>query len=104
MTHNPNPNLKIELANYDDHWANGSNYNCLSKKFKLSTSLFIMDSELIEEFAHHQSGIVHINNSSFGRCPTSIIATQKRWQLHSLQQPDDFFYNNLFSALNFKIP
>ncbi|CAI9092804.1 OLC1v1028140C1 [Oldenlandia corymbosa var. corymbosa] len=83
----------------EDPRANGershdNNNNHLSKKQKLS-SKFISDSEIHQEFAHHQLGISRINNGSFGSCPASIIAAQKRWQLRFLQQPDDFFFNHL---------
>ncbi|KAL8054558.1 hypothetical protein ABFX02_04G001200 [Erythranthe guttata] len=66
--------------------------NHVSKKLKLS---FITDSQIREEFAHHQSGIARINNGSFGSCPSSIISAQKIWQLRFLRQPDDFFFNHL---------
>ncbi|CAI9778838.1 unnamed protein product [Fraxinus pennsylvanica] len=71
--------------------ANGDN-NHVSKKLKLS---FITEPEIRQEFAHHKLGIARINNGSFGSCPASIIAAQKRWQLRFLQQPDDFFFNHL---------
>ncbi|KAL8544754.1 hypothetical protein ACS0TY_005111 [Phlomoides rotata] len=64
----------------------------VSKKPKLS---FITESEIREEFSHHQPGIARINNGSFGSCPASIIAAQRRWQLCFLRQPDDFFFNHL---------
>lgn len=63
------------------------------KKPKLSS--FITQSEIQQEFAHHKPGVARINNGSFGSCPGSIIAAQKRWQLKFLQQPDDFFFNKL---------
>ncbi|PIN11891.1 Cysteine desulfurase NFS1 [Handroanthus impetiginosus] len=70
---------------------NGDNRH-VSKKLKLS---FINESQIREEFAHHQPGIARINNGSFGSCPASIIAAQKSWQLRFLRQPDDFFFNHL---------
>nr|GME18907.1 L-cysteine desulfhydrase-like [Ipomoea batatas] len=84
----------------EDISTNGDNHNHnhhdddnhLFKKQKLS---FISESEIRQEFAHHQPGIARINNGSFGCCPSSIIAAQKRWQLRFLQQPDDFFFNHL---------
>ncbi|KAH0782218.1 hypothetical protein KY290_001816 [Solanum tuberosum] len=87
----------MEPANDDDHRANGSDHSHLAKKPKLSTSSssLITDSEIREEFSHHQPGIARINNGSFGSCPASIIAAQKHWQLRFLQQPDDFFLNHL---------
>lgn len=99
MNQNPNPNL-IQMESTanddDDHRANGSDHNHLPKRPKLSSSSsLITDSELRGEFAHHQLGIARINNGSFGSCPASIIAAQKRWQLRFLQQPDDFFLNHL---------
>ncbi|XP_060217535.1 L-cysteine desulfhydrase [Lycium barbarum] len=75
--------------------ANGSEHYHLPKRPKLSTSSLITDSEIRDEFIHHQPGIARINNGSFGSCPASIIAAQKRWQLRFLQQPDDFFINHL---------
>ncbi|CAA3005950.1 L-cysteine desulfhydrase [Olea europaea subsp. europaea] len=82
------PPTKIEDPRAD---ANGDN-NHVSKKPKLS---FISEPEIRQEFAHHKPGIARINNGSFGSCPASIIASQKRWQLRFLQQPDDFFFNHL---------
>ncbi|CAH9096052.1 unnamed protein product [Cuscuta epithymum] len=86
----------------DDRRTNGDDHNHhedgshLFKKPKLSAPrTFISESEILEEFAHHQQGIVRINNGSFGSCPASIIAAQKRWQLRFLEQPDDFFFNHL---------
>lgn len=82
----------------EDPRANGDdNHNHVPKKPKLSSppSSFISDSEIRQEFAHHQPGIARINNGSFGSCPASIIAAQKRLQLRFLQQPDDFFFNHL---------
>lgn len=81
----------------EDPRANGDhNHNHVSKKPKLSfPSAFITDGEIRQEFSHHQPGIARINNGSFGSCPASIIASQKRWQLRFLQQPDDFFFNHL---------
>ncbi|KAK4406873.1 L-cysteine desulfhydrase [Sesamum angolense] len=70
---------------------NGDNSH-IPKKPKLS---FITQSQILEEFAHHQPGIARINNGSFGSCPASIIAAQKSWQLRFLRQPDDFFFNHL---------
>ncbi|KAL8224783.1 hypothetical protein R6Q57_017340 [Mikania cordata] len=70
------------------------NNNHLPKKLKLSSS-FITQSQIQHEFAHHQLGVARINNGSFGSTPGSIIAAQKRWQLKFLQQPDDFFFNQL---------
>lgn len=79
----------------DTHLSNGtSNHNNhISKKQKISS--FITDSEIRLEFAHHESGIARINNGSFGSCPASIIAAQKRVQLEFLKQPDKFFFTEL---------
>ncbi|KAL7003201.1 putative L-cysteine desulfhydrase, chloroplastic [Sarracenia purpurea var. burkii] len=63
-----------------------------NKKPKLS---LISDSEVRAEFAHHDPAVARINNGSFGSCPASIIAAQQRWQLKFLQQPDDFYFNQL---------
>ncbi|XP_043697049.1 probable L-cysteine desulfhydrase, chloroplastic [Telopea speciosissima] len=67
--------------------------NDLCKMQKLST--FISESEIRDEFLHHQPGVARLNNGSFGSCPASIIAAQRKWQLRFLQQPDDFYYNHL---------
>ncbi|XP_043697048.1 L-cysteine desulfhydrase-like [Telopea speciosissima] len=67
--------------------------NHVSKKQKLSP--FISESEIRDEFLHHQPGVARINNGSFGCCPASIIAARQKWQLRCLQQPDDFYYNHL---------
>lgn len=98
----PNPlGIQEEFLNsaktHNDPRANGDhNDNHLPKKPKLSSSsTFITNAEIRKEFAHHQPGIARINNGSFGSCPASIIAAQKRWQLRFLQQPDDFFFNHL---------
>ncbi|CAK9152837.1 unnamed protein product [Ilex paraguariensis] len=82
----------------DDPRANGKStyehdHDHVYKKPKLSS--FITESEIRQEFGHHQPGIARINNGSFGSCPASIIAAQKRWQLKFLQQPDHFFFNLL---------
>ncbi|XP_010271034.1 PREDICTED: L-cysteine desulfhydrase-like [Nelumbo nucifera] len=69
------------------------NNNHVSKKIKLSP--FISDSEIREEFAHHDPGVARINNGSFGSCPAYVIAAQKEWQLRFLRQPDDFYFNQL---------
>ncbi|KAI3832049.1 hypothetical protein MKW92_050148 [Papaver armeniacum] len=79
----------------EHHKLNGDgDNNHVSKKQKLLQK-FITDSEILNEFSHHQSGIARINNGSFGCCPASIIAAQKQWQLKYLQQPDDFYFNHL---------
>ncbi|KAJ4955688.1 hypothetical protein NE237_012471 [Protea cynaroides] len=67
--------------------------NHVYKKLKLSP--YISDSEILEEFSHHEPGVARINNGSFGSCPASIIAAQKQWQFRFLQQPDDFYFNQL---------
>lgn len=64
-----------------------------NKKARLTS--FITESEIHEEFAHHQPGVARINNGSFGSCPGSVLAAQRKWQLQFLQQPDDFYFNTL---------
>ncbi|EPS73612.1 hypothetical protein M569_01141 [Genlisea aurea] len=76
---------------YPPSAANGDNHH-ISKKPKLA---FITESEIRQEFAHHDPTVSRLNNGSFGSCPASIIAAQKRWQLQFLRQPDDFFLNRL---------
>lgn len=78
-----------EIRNHEDDPEDGNHI----KKPKLSS--FITQSQIQQEFAYHQPGVARINNGSFGSCPASIIAAQKRWQLKFLQQPDDFFFNQL---------
>ncbi|KAL7582459.1 hypothetical protein Lser_V15G41488 [Lactuca serriola] len=82
-----------EIRNHRDDPEENSNHIHLPKKPKLSS--FITQSQIQQEFAHHQHGVARLNNGSFGSCPGSIIAAQKRWQLKFLQQPDDFFFNQL---------
>ncbi|KAK7344335.1 hypothetical protein VNO77_13811 [Canavalia gladiata] len=64
-----------------------------AKKPKLAR--FISESEIRQEFSHHQPGVARINNGSFGSCPRSVLAAQNAWQLRFLQQPDEFFFNTL---------
>uniref|UniRef100_A0A5B7BKZ4 Putative L-cysteine desulfhydrase n=1 Tax=Davidia involucrata TaxID=16924 RepID=A0A5B7BKZ4_DAVIN len=78
---------------HEDARANGEHNNNVPKKPKLSS--IITECEIQEEFAHHQPGVARINNGSFGSCPASIIAAQRRWQLRFLQQPDELFFNHL---------
>ncbi|OVA13520.1 Aminotransferase [Macleaya cordata] len=82
-----------DSTNHDNN-NNNNNNNHASKKQKLSPPL-ITDSEIQQEFSHHQPGIARINNGSFGCCPSSIISTQREWQLRYLRQPDDFYFNQL---------
>ncbi|PIA60686.1 hypothetical protein AQUCO_00300299v1 [Aquilegia coerulea] len=76
---------------------NNNNNNHVSKKLKLST---ITNSEIRQEFGHHDKKIARINNGSFGSCPATILAAQKQWQLKFLQQPDDFYFNQLRKGIN----
>ncbi|KAL7157548.1 hypothetical protein ABFS83_02G084600 [Erythranthe nasuta] len=55
----------------------------------------ITPSELRSEFSHHDPTIARINNGSFGCCPATIIAAQRRHQLLFLRQPDDYYFNTL---------
>ncbi|XP_071716340.1 L-cysteine desulfhydrase [Rutidosis leptorrhynchoides] len=91
-----------EIRNHEDNNVeednnNNNNHNQtlihLQKKPKFAS--FITQSQIQQEFSHHLSGVARINNGSFGSCPASIIAAQKRYQLQFLQQPDDFFFNQL---------
>ncbi|CAL5433697.1 unnamed protein product [Camellia sinensis] len=79
------------------HDCDTTNNNHVSKKPKLSS--FITTSEIQTEFAHHQTGVARINNGSFGSCPSSIIAAQRRWQVKFLHQPDAFFFNHLHNGI-----
>ncbi|KAF8394747.1 hypothetical protein HHK36_020964 [Tetracentron sinense] len=81
-------------SQYEEIKENGvSNNNHVTKKLKLSP--WISDSEIRDEFSHHEPGVARINNGSFGSCPASIIAAQKQWHLRFLRQPDDFYFNQL---------
>ncbi|KAF8392745.1 hypothetical protein HHK36_023094 [Tetracentron sinense] len=73
--------------------SNDENNNHVCKKIKISP--LISDSEIRDEFSHHDPGVARINNGSFGSCPASIIAANKQWLLRFLRQPDDFFFNQL---------
>ncbi|XP_042476136.1 probable L-cysteine desulfhydrase, chloroplastic [Macadamia integrifolia] len=84
MDHQPKENGDVS---HDDD----NNHVC--KKLKLSP--VISESEIREEFLHHEPGVARINNGSFGSCPASILDAQKQWQLRFLQQPDDFYFNQL---------
>lgn len=70
-----------------------SNHCQLAKRPKLS--LPISESEIRQEFSHHEKGIARINNGSFGSCPASVQSAQRNWQLQFLRQPDDFYSNTL---------
>ncbi|KAJ4727921.1 L-cysteine desulfhydrase-like [Melia azedarach] len=77
----------------EEETRNGDLTRHVSKKPKLNP--FISEPEIRDEFSHHQQGVARINNGSFGSCPRSVLAAQKAWQLKFLQQPDDFYFNNL---------
>ncbi|KAJ9187947.1 hypothetical protein P3X46_003355 [Hevea brasiliensis] len=81
------------MENKDPPNGESAHHHQLTKKPRLTR--FITESEIREEFAHHQSGIARINNGSFGSCPGSVLAAQRKWQLKFLQQPDDFYFNTL---------
>lgn len=77
-----------------EHPQNGDVAHRVAKKPRV-ISRFITDSEIREEFSHHQSDVARINNGSFGSCPSSVLEAQKEWQLRFLRQPDDFYFNTL---------
>ncbi|MCO5568417.1 hypothetical protein L7F22_022116 [Adiantum nelumboides] len=52
-----------------------------------------------EFLAHHEVGVVRLNNGSFGSCPASVQAAQARWASLWLRQPDRFYYGPLQDAL-----
>ncbi|XP_057460535.1 L-cysteine desulfhydrase [Actinidia eriantha] len=86
----------------EDPRANGesNDHSNPSKKPKISSSLsLITQLQIQQEFAHHQDGVARINNGSFGSCPASILAAQRRWQLQFLRQPDSFFFNYLQKSI-----
>ncbi|GKU90485.1 hypothetical protein SLEP1_g4474 [Rubroshorea leprosula] len=76
------------------HSLNGEATHRILKRPRV-TPRFLSESEIREEFSHHQSGVARINNGSYGSCPGSVLADQRRWQLRFLQQPDDFCFNTL---------
>lgn len=84
-----------EIRNHEDEPEDDNNHihNHNPKKPKFTS--FITQFQIQQEFSHHLPGVARINNGSFGSCPASIIAAQKRYQLKFLQQPDDFFFNQL---------
>ncbi|XP_047306732.1 probable L-cysteine desulfhydrase, chloroplastic [Impatiens glandulifera] len=55
----------------------------------------ITDAEICFEFSHHRQDVARINNGSFGSCPASVIAAQKKWQRQYLQHPDNFYFKQL---------
>ncbi|RYQ89753.1 hypothetical protein Ahy_B09g096234 isoform A [Arachis hypogaea] len=70
----------------------------VSKKPKLAPTAavaVITEDDLHSEFSHHDPAVARINNGSFGCCPASVIAAQRRWQLLNLRQPDHFYFNEL---------
>ncbi|XP_078173482.1 putative L-cysteine desulfhydrase 1 [Carex rostrata] len=54
---------------------------------------------LASEFAHHEAGVVRLNNGSFGSCPASVLRAQGEFQRLFLAQPDAFYFNTLQPAL-----
>ncbi|KAE8660180.1 putative L-cysteine desulfhydrase 2 [Hibiscus syriacus] len=52
-------------------------------------------SDILSEFSHHDPTVARINNGSFGSCPSSVVSAQHDFQLQWLQQPDDFYFNQL---------
>ncbi|KDP28341.1 hypothetical protein JCGZ_14112 [Jatropha curcas] len=81
------------MENEDPRNGESVHHQHVTKKPRLAC--VITESEIQEEFSHHQSGIARINNGSFGSCPQSVLAAQREWQLKWLQQPDDFYFNTL---------
>ncbi|CAN8253939.1 unnamed protein product [Cochlearia groenlandica] len=75
-----------------------NNHHRSTKKPRLRTGL-LTDSDIRSEFAHHQTGVARINNGSFGCCPSSVLDSQRQWQLRYLRQPDDFYFNGLRRGL-----
>ncbi|XP_050238907.1 LOW QUALITY PROTEIN: L-cysteine desulfhydrase [Mercurialis annua] len=72
---------------------NGDVSHHLPKKPRLTE--FITESEIRDEFSHHDPNVARINNGSFGSCPKSVLADQRIWQLKFLQQPDEFYFKTL---------
>ncbi|PSS08454.1 L-cysteine desulfhydrase [Actinidia chinensis var. chinensis] len=87
----PQHHPRRHLFDLNDTAAN-TNHHTPTKKPKLSS---LSAAELCSEFSHHDPAVARINNGSFGSCPATVIAAQRRWQLRFLQQPDDFYFNVL---------
>ncbi|KAK9136542.1 hypothetical protein Sjap_007136 [Stephania japonica] len=91
----------MDSHHQDDQQQNGdsinhsdnNNNNHAAKKPKLSQ--WITESEIREEFSHHDPRSARINNGSFGSCPRSVLSAQTDWRLRFLRQPDDFYFNHL---------
>ncbi|XVE73538.1 hypothetical protein DITRI_Ditri11bG0126600 [Diplodiscus trichospermus] len=77
---------------------NGDSTHRTCKKPKFS-SKFISESEIRDEFSHHQPRVARINNGSYGSCPSSVLAAQRQWQLQFLRQPDAFYFNTLRNGI-----
>ncbi|KAF5733428.1 Pyridoxal phosphate (PLP)-dependent transferases superfamily protein isoform 1 [Tripterygium wilfordii] len=92
---NPNSVLSYSAMEHDDPRNGDSTHNLDHASKKLRMTRYISESDIREEFSHHQPGIARINNGSFGSCPGSVLSAQREWQLRFLQQPDDFYSNTL---------
>ncbi|KAK9692105.1 hypothetical protein RND81_09G241000 [Saponaria officinalis] len=85
----------------DDHHSAVNGVEKHPKKLKLTpadnphTLTLITPSEIAAEFNHHDAAVARINNGSFGCCPETILAAQRRWQLLFLRQPDHFYFSVL---------
>ncbi|MQL94320.1 hypothetical protein Taro_026972 [Colocasia esculenta] len=79
---------------YHDEEEAGAEANGLPAPKKARWSLITAE-EIRREFAHHDPRVARVNNGSFGCCPASILAEQRRLQDVWLRQPDAFFYGEL---------
>ncbi|KAJ4828281.1 putative L-cysteine desulfhydrase, chloroplastic [Turnera subulata] len=98
QNHHHNHTLNGLHSPKEEEGAKGGEEPNNNKRFKLSSKL-ITPEEIQSEFSHHDPAVARINNGSFGCCPQSVIAAQRRWQLHYYRQPDHFFLNCLKPAI-----
>ncbi|KAL9248212.1 hypothetical protein vseg_021560 [Gypsophila vaccaria] len=74
---------------------NGGEKHPKKPKLTPQTLTLISPAEIAAEFSHHDSAVARINNGSFGCCPATVLAAQRRWQLLFLRQPDHFYFSIL---------
>ncbi|GMH07704.1 hypothetical protein Nepgr_009544 [Nepenthes gracilis] len=92
------------MASDDRHHDSAENGDAenhhISKKTKLTLTSLITTSEILSEFSHHDPTVARINNGSFGCCPATVLAAQRRWQYRFLAQPDLFYIRTLRPAID----
>ncbi|KAI8555343.1 hypothetical protein RHMOL_Rhmol05G0167700 [Rhododendron molle] len=95
LPHTLMPSSQSHHHHFDLTTTTSNHSHISSHSNKTPTSTPITDSDLRSEFAHHDPSVARLNNGSFGSCPAAISAAQRQWQLRWLQQPDEFYYNQL---------